>query len=142
MSTAGIGPEVLLLEASARKEAAKMLASELDRLEQEGVDANRIMLLSPQPLAESSFAHLPGRWRQRIDGVGGAAWAQRPRTRLGFATVADFKGLESPFVLLADVVVSPGSGETAPLYVGMTRARVGLVVVSIMNGNVRNEEQA
>ncbi len=142
VSTAGVGPEVLFLEARARKEAAKLLARELDRLEQEGVDANRIMLLSPRPLAESSFGQLPGRWRQRIDGVGGAAWAQRARTRLGFATVADFKGLESPFVLLADVVVHPGSEETAPLYVGMTRARVGLVVVSLSDDNARNEDQA
>ena len=140
VSTAGVGPEVRFLEARARKQAAKLLASELDRLEQEGVDANRIMLLSPQPLAESSFGQLPGRWKQRIDTVGGAAWAHRPRTRLGFATVADFKGLESPFVLLADVAVEPGQGETAPLYVGMTRARVGLVVVSVQDDNPRNED--
>ena len=51
---------------------------------------------------------------------------RRPRSRFGFATIADFKGLESRFILLADIAMKGHELDLPALYVGMTRARIGL----------------
>jgi hypothetical protein len=130
VSTAGTGPEVEVIIADGLKTSGKEAGKILDRLTDGGVTADQIMLLSSLPLAESSFSRLPAKWQQRIDGLDSHSWFERPQTRLGFATVADFKGLESPFVILCDVDLPDGSGQPSELYVGMTRARVGLFVVA------------
>lgn len=131
VSTAGIGPKVELIPTSGRRTAGKEAGKILDRLADGGVTADQIMLLSPLPLAESCFSTMPAKWSQRIEGLDARSWFDRPQTRLGFATVANFKGLESPFVILGDVGLPEDSNQPQPeLYVGMTRARVGLYVVT------------
>jgi hypothetical protein len=144
VSTAGTGPEVELITTDGLKTAGKEAGKLLDRLTDGGVTADQVMLLSPLPLPESSFSRLPTKWQQRIEGLDARSWFDRPQTRLGFATVADFKGLESPFVILCDVDLSDGSDRPqSDLYVGMTRARVGLFVVARepSNPDARKERQ-
>jgi hypothetical protein len=129
-STAGRGPKVEFITADGLKTAAKEVGKVLDRLTDEGVPANEVMLLSPRALPDSTFEKLPGKWRQRIDALDWRSWLDRPPSRLGFATIADFKGLESRFVILADIGIEGDAPSAVPeLYVGMTRARVGLFVV-------------
>ena len=130
VSTAGTGPAVELITADGQKTSGKEAGKILDRLAEGGVSADKIMLLSPLALADSSFSKLPSKWQQRIEGLDTRSWFDRPQTRLGFATVADFKGLESPFVILCDVDLPDGRHQPSELYVGMTRARVGLSVVA------------
>jgi hypothetical protein len=132
VSTAGTGPAVELITTDGLKTAGKEAGKILDRLTDGGVTADQIMLLSPFPLSASAFSRMPAKWQQRIEGLDVRSWFDRPQTRLGFATVADFKGLESPFVILCDVNLPDGSDQQPPseLYVGMTRARVGLSVVA------------
>lgn len=131
VSTAGAGPQVEVIRTSGAKTAAKAAGLILDRLEEEGVQARQVMLLSSRPLSASSFSRLPGKWLQRIQPVDARTWHDRPPSRLGFSTVADFKGLESQFVILADVVLPDGPTDPVPeLYVGMTRARVGLYILA------------
>ena len=133
VSTAGVGPEVRFIREAGAAPTAAAVATALDDLAADGVPADQIMLLSGEDLRQSSFNSLPSRWRQRIDTVDLNSWHSRPRSRLGFARVGDFKGLESPFVILADVAPRDedrSGSEKAALYVGMTRARVGLVVVA------------
>jgi hypothetical protein len=126
VSTAGTGPAVSARFVSDRTAAAEFVRSELDRLAEQDVPASQIMLLSTVDLGESVFAALPARWRQRIEGLDLDSWYTRPATSLGFARVQDFKGLESPFIILTDVSLSGGDAARAALYVGMTRARIGL----------------
>lgn len=131
VSKAGNGPEVELFSADGLKTAGKKAGKILDRLTEDGISPNQIMLLSPKRLPESSFAKLPGKWSQIIDGLDINSWYDRPQSRLGFATIADFKGLESPFVILADVELEQvNDARRSELYVGMTRARVGLSIIA------------
>jgi hypothetical protein len=127
VSVAGTGPAVEFRYAADRAEAAVQVAAELDRLAKEDVPANQIMLISTVDLRESIFTALPARWRQRVAGLDVLSWDSRPQSRLGFARLQEFKGLESPFVILGDV--AGGDGDRSALYVGMTRARIGLLVV-------------
>lgn len=134
VSTAGTGPEITYVRASQRDVLIEKIASTLDQLSGDDVSPDQIILLSPLKLKESIFGALPSRWRMRIDGVDLRTWRRRPSTRLGFARIGEFKGLESPFVILGDVELSGGAETRPELYVGMTRARIGLVVASLDAG--------
>lgn len=128
ISAAGTGPEVQIVYADNPVQATAAAAVYLNRLEADGVPAGEITLLSGVRLPESTFEHLPARWRQRIDILDLNRVMARSASRLGFATIADFKGLESRFVLVADIGSSGQASYLSNLYVGMTRARVGLWV--------------
>ncbi|WP_116510087.1 nuclease-related domain-containing DEAD/DEAH box helicase [Micromonospora sp. B006] len=125
VSSAGEGPAVVVVEEPDRSRRAAAAAAELDRLHDNGIPNTDIILLSPLPLADSLFADLPARWRHRIDVLDLHTLRKPGRGRIAFARVEDFKGLESRFILLADIgPVDPR--RISNLYVGMTRARVGL----------------
>src|SRR5690606_29616145 len=74
VSTAGAGPSVELQHVADAKVAGKEAGKVLDRLAEEGVSAGDITLLSPLPLSQSTFAHLPGKWRQRIEALDVNSW--------------------------------------------------------------------
>ncbi|MEU8376563.1 NERD domain-containing protein/DEAD/DEAH box helicase [Micromonospora sp. NPDC048894] len=125
VSSAGEGPDVTVVDEPDRSRRAAAAAAELDRLLDNGIPNTDIILLSPLPLQESLFAELPARWRHRIDVLDLHTLRRPARGRIAFAKVEDFKGLESRFILLGDV--GPADpGRIRNLYVGMTRARVGL----------------
>jgi hypothetical protein len=126
VSSAGSGPDVRTVVADGRDEQALAAAAYLDELAGSGVRAADIVLLSPLPFQESMFAALPARWRQRIGTLDNHAMRRRPTSRLGFARIGNFKGLESPFILLGDLGPQDSASWRPNLYVGMTRARVGL----------------
>lgn len=133
VTPAGHGHEVTVIE-QPRCVLAHSLAAVLDRLEDEQVPMEQVVLLSPLPFVESIFAALPPSWRQRID-VFDLARLRRPTGgRPGFAQVAQYKGLESPFVVVETVPGADPETTRAALYVGMTRARAALWVVSAHDG--------
>lgn len=129
ISMAGTGLEVQAAYVRGPVEAAATAADYLNRLEADRVPPSDITLLSGVSLKESAFERLPAYWRRRIDVLDLNRVTARSATRVGFATIADFKGLESRFVLLSDVGSSRQAGYMSNLYVGMTRARVGLYLV-------------
>ena len=129
ISTAGTGPEVQMVYASSPVQAAAAAADYLNRLESDGVPPGDITLLSGVGLKDSIFERLPAYWRRRIDVLDLHRVIARSASRVGFATIAEFKGLESRFILLSDVGSSGQPGYMSNLYVGMTRARVGLWLV-------------
>jgi superfamily I DNA/RNA helicase len=53
----------------------------------------------------------------------------------GFTTIQAFKGMEAPAVILTDVVKITGEKAEALLYVGMSRARLRLIM--LMHENCR-----
>nr|MDT0665972.1 ATP-binding domain-containing protein [Micromonospora sp. DSM 115978] len=128
VTTAGKGPDVVFIEETGDDLSVQMV-SVLERLQLDGVPAKDVVLLSPEVLGSSAFSQLPENWLRRIDTVDARRLRNPSRGRLGFARVADFKGLESPFVILECSLDYPPAQERALLYVGMTRARVGLWVV-------------
>jgi hypothetical protein len=129
VSAAGTGPEVEVVFGATPQLRTAAVDIQFETLARAGVEAADIVLLSPLSLQESTFGRLPARWRQRIDILDLQGIQRRPRSRFGFARTADFKGLESRFVLLADVSMKGQNLDLATLYVGMTRARIGLWIV-------------
>ena len=130
VSTAGAGPQVKIVKVHDMAEGSSATAVHLEQLDREGVAPSEIVLLSPDSLASSVFAGLPAKWRQRIEVLDLSHMRRPTRSRIGFAITRQFKGLESRFVLLDHLVSrKPGMGRS-DLYVGMTRARVGLWIVT------------
>lgn len=125
-SASGTGPKVEICSANDPDQVARAAASYLDHLEADGVAPADITLLSGKQLRESTFERLPARWRRKIDVLDLRRHTGRSAARLGFATIADFKGLESRFVLAADIASAEQASAKSNLYVAMTRARVGL----------------
>ena len=129
ISTAGTGPEVEVVFEVTSELRAAAVGRRLQAFAESGVEPDEIVLLSPLPLHESTYGQLPARWRQRIDILNLQGVQRRPKSRFGFATIADFKGLESRFILLADIAAKEHELDLPALYVGMTRARIGLWIV-------------
>ena len=137
VSAAGTGLEVEAVYVNSPVQAAATAADYLNRLELDGVSAGDITLLSGVGLKDSIFERLPAHWRRRIDVLDLNRVTARSASRVGFATIAEFKGLESRFVLLSDVGLPGQAGYMSNLYVGMTRARVGLWLV--LDEQIRGE---
>ena len=129
-STAGNGPEVEVFDAADMSAAAHAAGLYLAQLVDSGIDPGDITLLSPVEFRDSTYAHLPARWRFMVDPLD-LTTGKRQRSRLGFATIPDFKGLETRFAIVADVGPPDRHDESSNMYVGMTRARVGLCVIRV-----------
>ncbi|MCC6143884.1 MAG: NERD domain-containing protein [Candidatus Hydrogenedentes bacterium] len=134
----GDGPAVREFIVSSEGDAVHALQSELNTLvNKDGFDPSEIVVLSPRTLHQSCAASLAGAKHPRITeldsysprGPGGGA--------IGFAQVDNFKGLESPVVVLVDLP-SPcmDSPSRALHYVGMSRARALLSMICL--GSARN----
>jgi hypothetical protein len=128
VTTAGHGREVVVI-AEDRGKAVTAVSDALAELEEHGVPLEQAVLLSPHDLAASIFAELPAEWLDRIDVLDLMRMRRPGRGRVGFARVADFKGLESRYVVLEVDEVADEQTARAQLYVGMTRAKAALWVV-------------
>ncbi|MEU9824136.1 nuclease-related domain-containing DEAD/DEAH box helicase [Micromonospora chersina] len=142
VSSAGEGPDVTVTVEPDIRRHGVLAGAQLDLLETQGVDASDVVLLSPLPLSGSVFAQLPQHWLRRVDVLDLRSLRRPGRGRIGFAQIADFKGLESPFVLLGDVDGGTPNAELGTLYVGMTRARVGLWLVAASPVGLPNRLEA
>lgn len=135
-TTAGHGLAVTTI-AGPRAVVRDEVARVLDQLEDDLVQLDEIVLLSPHAFSQSIFAGLPDLWRHRIDVLDLARLRTRAGGRIGYARVADFKGLESQFVLLEVPDTADAAAARALLYVGMTRARAALWLI----GQVTSQEE-
>ncbi|SEP91311.1 nuclease-related domain-containing DEAD/DEAH box helicase [Lentzea albida] len=129
VTTAGPGREVVFTEAP-RAEAIATAAKVLESLEDHEVPMDQVVLLSTHELSSSLFASLPDIWRRRIDVLDLKRLSRPGPGRIGFATTGDFKGLERRYVLLEASDHSQATRAKASLYVGMTRAKAALWVIS------------
>jgi hypothetical protein len=104
----------------------ELLLSDLEEAE----TLHDVLLLSPFDFKDSVFNSIATTWRRRIHRLD----LMRPRRSspglIGFAKTADFKGLERRHVLLEAPKSSDAEYARRLLYVGMTRARAGLWVIS------------
>ncbi|MEU9687658.1 nuclease-related domain-containing DEAD/DEAH box helicase [Amycolatopsis japonica] len=126
VTTAGHGLDVTVLDGTFER-AASLVAEVMEQLERDDIPLDRLVLLSARSFTDSVFAALPPSWRHRIDVMDLNRMRKPTAGRIGFADVAAFKGLESPFVM---VELPAGThSDQSMLYVGMTRARAGLWLV-------------
>nr|WP_285509815.1 NERD domain-containing protein/DEAD/DEAH box helicase [Actinokineospora sp. NBRC 105648] len=133
VTTAGHGQEVVVFEQT-RADLGRTVADLLDKLEADQVPLNQVVLLSPRPFGASVFAELPSPWRDRVDILDLARMRKPTGGRVGFARIAEFKGLESPFVVVESLPDGDCEAIRSALYVGMTRARAALWVVCPQDG--------
>jgi nuclease-like protein/AAA domain-containing protein/UvrD-like helicase family protein len=124
VTTAGHGLDVEVIDGVAA------VAGVLDHFEETQVPLDQVVLLSPHPITNSVFADLPEEWRRRVDQLDLSRLRRPTAGRVGFAEIADYKGLESRFVIVESLLPADTEVARAALYVGMTRARAALWVVS------------
>jgi len=104
-------------------EECKLVEKEVGRLVSQGINPQRIVILSPHVKERSSFAereYIKNWPLGQIDDL-------RPNT-LRFCTIRSFKGLESPIVFLTGVQPGTRACTMADVYVGASRARFLLYV--------------
>ena len=127
----GDGPEVREVHAEDADSAIQALGKELDDLvEGKGFNLGDIVLLSSVPFAQSWASSLSEDVQGSISVLDDASPRNMNRHAIGFAQIADFKGLESEVVVLINMP-RPGNDETlrALHYVGMSRARALLSLI-------------
>ncbi|SDF44000.1 AAA domain-containing protein [Lentzea fradiae] len=128
VTTAGHGREVVVAEEDG-DEVVSVVSAALAELEEHGVPLEQVVLLSPRDLTSSVFGRLPSEWFERVDVLDLMRMRRPGRGRVGFARIADFKGLESRYVFLEVDDAVDERAARAQLYVGMTRAKAALWVI-------------
>lgn len=130
-TTKGQGPDVAFADGNSSAVRVSVAVTMVKKwLEDPEIRPGDILLLSPKAPREWSVpeiarqAGLP--WQHWEPG-----WAKshEHRRSLAAATVEDFRGMESPFVVLCDMDESVGD-PASYFYLGMTRANFGLVVIA------------
>lgn len=102
-----------------------LLSEQLQKLSSSSLPLNELVIISPRKLANSSADSLPGFLIREIKNNTEISPTQN---FYGFATVQSYKGMECNYIFITDI--EDLSSETAKslLYVGMSRARYGLVL--------------
>ncbi len=133
VSGVGDGPAIREQLVANSLSAADALEKELKALlGDEGFAPSDIVVLSPVPFGQSSASALRGRASDLLVEMDAFSPRSATRAKSGFAQISDFKGLESEVVVLGDMP-PPGEDQAfrALHYVGMSRARVLLSVISL-----------
>ncbi|MDE0155359.1 MAG: NERD domain-containing protein [Gammaproteobacteria bacterium] len=130
-SGVGDGPAVREVHVADAGGAIRVLEKELRGLvDKEGFNPGDIVVLSPLPFAQSWTSSLPEDLQNSISVLDDASPRNVNRYTIGFAQIADFKGLESEVIVLVDMP-EPGHSESlrSHHYVGMSRARALLSMI-------------
>lgn len=123
----GPGPEVIIEYPKNELEAARLIEAYLDNLAKQNCLDSKITILSPLHFNQSCVQKLGKQWKDRIFPMRGTTSETFPHSKITYATIADFKGLENRNILLVDFdQINTNPEVQANLYVGMTRARVRL----------------
>ena len=126
----GDGPEVVDHRASDEADAARLLASEIERiLDRGGLLDRDLTILSPRPLAESAARLLPPKVLSRLISLDEYSLNSFPPEAISFAGIDSFKGLENEAVIVLDLPVLANGRASAEHYVAMSRARSVLSVI-------------
>lgn len=103
------------------------LANVVERLVKEGVSVADIVILSPRRLNNSSLANCEKIFKFPVVDISRGMTAKKQVIR--FSTIHAFKGLESPVVIVADIVEVDERESQSLIYVAMSRARSLLVLM-------------
>lgn len=128
---AGEGPKIREHIVSTKEASAEMLALEIREIVDEGgVASGNVTILSPFPFKESSASLLHESLRREILILDEYSLRNTPFSKVSFAEISNFKGLENEAVIVIDLE-SPGSRDKtlAMHYVAMSRARAVLSLI-------------
>lgn len=131
VSAVGDGPEVRIIDVKSTVNAVMSLQAELIQLiEREGFAPSDIVVLSPFAFASSICSQIQHDFTYSICQLDDYSSRSSIAGKVGFAEIENFKGLESPCIVLADLpALDRTSDYRALYYVGLTRARVQLTII-------------
>ena len=130
-AVAGDGPPVDFIDVRDGETVADAVERALEGLFSGDIAPAQVTVLSAAPSLDESCVRATSRWRRkRIREIDEAILAEWPSEQLTCSTIDDFKGLENQFIVLTDLDRLPSEAVAMNrLYVGMSRARAGLLVV-------------
>ena len=129
-TSAGAGPSVEFRYFADRMDCARQLEDHLATLAAGDVSLSDVTILSPLPWNNSAASSLSRKWRERIIRLDAETAGRSDRPGLTFATIEEFKGLESKYVAVIDIAAYDASPRDLSLiYVAMSRARAGLLIL-------------
>lgn len=111
-----------------------LLAQQLQKLSASKVCLNELMIISPRKFENSCSDSVLGYIIREIKNCNEISPTQ---TFYGFATVQSYKGMESNYVFITDIEDLSSEIAKSLLYVGMSRARYGLIL--FVSESMRNE---
>jgi len=104
----------------------QILSEQLKKVSSESLPFNELVILSPKKFENScvkSFADYS------IKEIKTANEVSATQKHFGFATVQSYKGMESNYVLITDIEDLSSEVAKSLMYVGMSRARYGLILL-------------
>jgi hypothetical protein len=104
----------------------KLLGEQLKKLSESGLPANELIILSPRKFENSCSNFLSGCTIREIKNTSEIAASQN---FFGFATVQSYKGMECNYVVITDIEDLTSEVAKSLLYVGMSRAKYGLILL-------------
>lgn len=123
----GQGPPIELVDVCDKESEAAALDKRLSQWLDGGIRPGHITVLSPKPLSHSVAAKLSPRMASQLQTVGIQTASRWPPSKITFATVREFKGLENRCIAVVDLDnFAASDADVAHLYVAMTRAHAGL----------------
>lgn len=117
-------------------EQKKLLGEQLKKLSENKLPLNELIIVSPRKFENSCSNYFPGFTIREIKNTSEIVATQK---FFGFATVQAYKGMESNYVLITDISDLTSEVSKSLLYVGMSRARYGLIllIAESMRNNYR-----
>ncbi|MBS0646808.1 MAG: NERD domain-containing protein/DEAD/DEAH box helicase [Verrucomicrobia bacterium] len=104
----------------------QILNEQLKKVAYEDLPLNEIVILSPKKFENSCAKSLPGYSTKEIKTANEVSATQK---YFGFATVQSYKGMEGNYILITDIEDLSSEVAKSLLYVGMSRARYGLILL-------------
>jgi len=111
-----------------------LLSQQLQKLSSNKLPLNELVILSPRKFENSCSDSVPGFSIREIKNNNEISPSQ---SFYGFATVQSYKGMESNYILITDIEDLSSEIAKSLLYVGMSRARYGLIL--FISESMRNE---
>ncbi len=104
----------------------QILNEQLKKVADEGLPLNEMIILCPKKFENSCVKSLPGYSIKEIKTANEVSATQK---YFGFATVQSYKGMEGNYILITDIEDLSSEVAKSLLYVGMSRARYGLILL-------------
>lgn len=104
----------------------KLLGEQLKKLSESGLPFNELIIVSPRKFENSCSNSFSGFTIREIKNTSEIA---APQNFFGFATVQSYKGMESNYVVITDIEDLTSEVAKSLLYVGMSRAKYGLILL-------------
>jgi len=111
-----------------------LLSQQLQKLSSNKIPLNELVILSPRKFENSCSDLVKGFLIREIKNNNEISPSQN---FYGFATVQSYKGMESNYILITDIEDLSSEIAKSRLYVGMSRARYGLIL--FISESMRNE---